>query len=677
MRSMDTVYIKLLVEPPCIPLSVAMHLCRLDSDDLLAHTISVLEAFKEASSAIGAVPFLPVVIGSALSLISTLERIKGDKERCMRLKRRVINLLMDIKESIEKHLEAIDSNLVSRLAVLQSTLTSIQAELEELAKRGALARFLRQGSIRAKLDEHIDTVDEAACSFNRAFLTALAESAIQQANFNKDQLRLIRSCDVEFLRLHGTWRCSDIIGEQLDAHWNGRAVAIRRLPVDRSTEDVLKSIIWGIRTWWASLPLTNKHLYAYDRFSEYPHVARLLGRSHPSEAHKFLILERGKVDAEQYFASNVHPTEKLRCFLQMTIDYEHLFQYLRSSQFPVARIGELHMHDDDCLSSLAIKDNGTFVVLAEHLDFANLNCLSHRLDSLFRAPNSNDQIDGSPDFTSHPASRSLLSIVNSEVRGSLAIDTTAYLRSSKSGFLPAIWSCGGFQEFPESHVGDYGYIQPDTHQFVRLGSAFDVLQQEPPFHWIEVNFTNGASDTMNYGYIWREKALRHVPQSGGVEVTVIDQQIRQSFLARFWWICAFAVAERNKIPLRELRLLRSKRYWWSIRADESIDDYSHTGPSELFFHQSRLTENGEVPSPFGYWSLDESSGIVPRREVSVPGIQLECGRSVMYSYLSGFQTELNYSNVQTGNPNNDGELSDEVSEIDDEGYEIADEGDGH
>lgn len=43
------------------------------TDDILAHTIIALETLKQVSGAVSAVPFLGAVVGSALSLICTVE----------------------------------------------------------------------------------------------------------------------------------------------------------------------------------------------------------------------------------------------------------------------------------------------------------------------------------------------------------------------------------------------------------------------------------------------------------------------------------------------------------------------------------------------------------------------------------------------------------------------------
>ncbi|OCH86536.1 hypothetical protein OBBRIDRAFT_220813 [Obba rivulosa] len=146
----------------------------LNREDVIAHSIFVLETFKEISGTIGSVPFLGAVIGSALSLIKTIDAVKTDKERRVRLVRRVSKLLQDIQEAVAANPDVSDGNLLANLAVLQSTLTSIQVDLEALIGKSALSRWVHRGALAAKLDEHIGTVDEASRSFIRALLMSLS-----------------------------------------------------------------------------------------------------------------------------------------------------------------------------------------------------------------------------------------------------------------------------------------------------------------------------------------------------------------------------------------------------------------------------------------------------------------------------------------------------------------------
>ncbi|OCH92196.1 hypothetical protein OBBRIDRAFT_727299 [Obba rivulosa] len=247
----------------------------LNTDDALAHAISLLEVSKEVSSAISSVPFLGAVIGSALSLISTIEKVRGDKERCTRLTRRVVNLLKDVEHSISTEPDAVDDYLMAQLALLQSVLTGMQASLLAIAKRTAARRFLHRGSIAATLDEHLDTIDETSRSFNAKKATELATNLM---TFDKDQLRLFRFAEIRLERVSGSWQArSGISGDEWEGEWNGRLVTIRVLRPEHSEEVGVEALV----------------IFSMLMSSRHPYLTQLLGRSHPTEPQKFLVIEKG------------------------------------------------------------------------------------------------------------------------------------------------------------------------------------------------------------------------------------------------------------------------------------------------------------------------------------------------------------------------------------------------
>ncbi|OCH91766.1 hypothetical protein OBBRIDRAFT_510293 [Obba rivulosa] len=279
---------------------------RMNTDDIMAHGISVLETLKNVSSLASTVPCLNIVISAALSLISTIEKMRGDKERCHRLSRRVSNLLKDLKQAVSNELDiAENDDLSASLPDLQSALIDIEEDLKAMAAKSATLRFLRRGSIATRLDEHIDTVDEVSRSFNRAVLMSLRKATNDLIKFDKQQLRLFRFPDIRLRRVRGTWRAStELSGENWEAEWKGRLVAVRVLCPTHSREDTL------------SLLLSTVHGLHQCR---YPYIAQMLGYSHPSERSRFLVLETGH-DVLQYLKATA-PLSRLRTYLQLYIDF--------------------------------------------------------------------------------------------------------------------------------------------------------------------------------------------------------------------------------------------------------------------------------------------------------------------------------------------------------------------
>ncbi|EMD39351.1 hypothetical protein CERSUDRAFT_122740 [Gelatoporia subvermispora B] len=133
-------------------------------------------------------------------------------------------------------------------------------------------------------------------------------------------------------------------------------------------------------------------------------------------------------------------------------------------------------------------------------------------------------------------------------------------------------------------------------------------------------------------------------------------------LESFWWLHACGVAHHFELPLERLVLVSSMSFSCDISTDPITDtnDYPIRLPRSdtYYFHQLALMESGEMPSPFGYWSLDAGSSPGPWPEISIAGVELRCwyGHSfvpsgvthgayplrqeVRYSYLSPMQAQL-------------------------------------
>lgn len=48
-----------------------------------------------------------------------------------------------------------------------------------------------------------------------------------------------------------------------------------------------------------------------------------------------------------------------------------------------------------------------------------------------------------------------------------------------------------------------------------------------------------------------------------------------------------------------------------------------TGPDILYFHRLPIMSNGDVPSPFGYWSFDREPSPGPWPDISIPGLKMQ------------------------------------------------------
>ncbi|EMD32461.1 hypothetical protein CERSUDRAFT_108860 [Gelatoporia subvermispora B] len=136
------------------------------ADDVLVHSATALGTLKDLSSVISPIPCIGAVIGSGLSLIAALEKVKGDKERCDRLAGRVASMLDDVARLTSTNSDGMNDAVSATLMTMPSSLSDIQRDLEDISKKSASVRYIQRGSIAARLDRHLWNVDEASRAFN-------------------------------------------------------------------------------------------------------------------------------------------------------------------------------------------------------------------------------------------------------------------------------------------------------------------------------------------------------------------------------------------------------------------------------------------------------------------------------------------------------------------------------
>ncbi|EMD39373.1 hypothetical protein CERSUDRAFT_72534 [Gelatoporia subvermispora B] len=117
---------------------------RIQPSDALAHAISALETLQTVSSVVGTIPLLGTITGTALALLTTLERALGTGTDIM------------------------DGDLSTSLMNLQSNMIAMCFDLEDMKKKGACVRFLSRASVAARLDQHLETLDALLHSFNHS-----------------------------------------------------------------------------------------------------------------------------------------------------------------------------------------------------------------------------------------------------------------------------------------------------------------------------------------------------------------------------------------------------------------------------------------------------------------------------------------------------------------------------
>ncbi|EMD32383.1 hypothetical protein CERSUDRAFT_118746 [Gelatoporia subvermispora B] len=570
---------------------------RISTEDVLAHTSAALTLIQNFSSLAGSVPCLSAVIGSTLSLISAIEKIKDDRERCVHLLGRISALLGDVNRAInvDLSLDSANTSLTVSLIELYSTLDRINADLQEFTHKHSLFRFLYRGSVSTKLQRHTWAIDEVSRSFNRAVLIAILRRLDGQSIFDSRGLRLFRITELGLYRVRGAWkaRISRISAREWDGTWEGRAVTVRVLGQEHSVEELLRSL-------------------ATTSACRHPNIIQLIGRSHPCEPQQFVVLDRSPIKASHYFAKADVPL-RLHSYLQMFVDYEDLIAYLRSVQFPVADIDKVYDHDSTCLPSLFVKEDGTLALQAEDLVDADVGCLIHRLCTLFNIDDRPTMTRRANDSDCTESAQALLSFISSHPGQH---EISCHLQGCRLDSVdwPDVWCYSWFQSPVSVEVGDYGYMRPQTANFTRLGNISEFIYRDA-FQWHTRAYVDNTPTEYEYLVGWSSRTWSFDLEPGAFVWRAVANQIKMTVEGEFYWLHAYATAQRHGIDLRYLILVDGVNYRWSIKSKATPDSPFE---DQAYFHQLPLTPDRKVPDPFGYWSIGPEAMYTPSPEVSLP-----------------------------------------------------------
>ncbi|KAI0787288.1 hypothetical protein C8Q74DRAFT_595226 [Fomes fomentarius] len=294
--------------------AIYRRLPQLTRGDALANAISILEVLQATSSVIANAPFVGSIVGAALGLAKTVERVNGTRERYVRLARRAAELARHIEESIKSDPYLIDHNLQIQLVALHDLLIRIQRDVEKHLRRRPLSRLLYQSSMAATLDDYVDALDSAWRTFDTACLFALRMKMERQAIYDdQSQLRLFRWSDLRCLKVRGKYRvsCYDV-GEEWEGKWDGRTVIVRTIRQSRPSEGC-----------------DYTSLVKYHPNLHHPYVAQVIGYSHPSLAERFYVMDAGVSPLMNQFRGK-DIFSRLVMWLQHVVDYQ-VNAYLLSS----------------------------------------------------------------------------------------------------------------------------------------------------------------------------------------------------------------------------------------------------------------------------------------------------------------------------------------------------------
>ncbi|KAH9922319.1 uncharacterized protein BXZ73DRAFT_51396 [Epithele typhae] len=144
-------------------------LLKLSANDVLNGLIATTSAAKEVADLC---QFTPVKAAASLLLLifETIKASRTQQEDCLRLARRCLSLLVDIRDHLPEEGDLAPASLLKALSKFERTLDSIYTFVRQAAEQNWRSRLMRKSSIENALAEYNAALDDAARSFQIATL---------------------------------------------------------------------------------------------------------------------------------------------------------------------------------------------------------------------------------------------------------------------------------------------------------------------------------------------------------------------------------------------------------------------------------------------------------------------------------------------------------------------------
>ncbi|OCH89172.1 hypothetical protein OBBRIDRAFT_36172 [Obba rivulosa] len=604
--------------------------------DHLADAILILEMVHATASSIPTLSGLSVITLTVLNIVKMMAHIKSDKERCLRFAHRAASLVKHVQETIDVDAEATDERLEANLAAMQEALDGMHVDIEQFLGRSTWFRLLHHAGVSKMIDRHIETLDSAWRKFDTACLIALqqkverqARQLHEQATYDVHQVRLFRESDIKRrkVRTRIVRRAHQMVGDW-EGEWEGRDVLVRA-----SLEE---------QTWESDLPTFHRSLPKIM----HPSIGQLLGYSHPSIPEKFYVLETGPVSVVDYLRDQDTAT-RVKMWLKLLVEFEDTLEYVNRLRRTTRNPWVHRAHcSQACLPANMLKTDGTLLFTMEDLWGASPQCMYFSCRKAYSGicpsivcgketrrgplPLGGHLHFGRVDewragiVTNSP--RVVLASPRREVHQPAPITLCS---SDLTGWGP----CNHI--FVSASLGDYGYIDfRQPARFIRIGNVFERTGIKGD--------TGGPQMQMRWKASYRPSDWPLEPKryrfgkhlSERLEIT----QLGGWDYLHFFWDEVMNDAKCHRVALHDLVFVDAVYY--HAHATAICPSPARRSTQSPYFFQIPLNNDGTVPSPWGYWSLDPQAIPGPRPIIDVPGVRLECDIRFQLSRLTSLDIEM-------------------------------------
>ncbi|KAH9925587.1 uncharacterized protein BXZ73DRAFT_78929 [Epithele typhae] len=549
------------------------------ADDVLANSITILEALKDAASAVGAVPFLGGIVATALGIAKAVEQSRANTDAFVSVAERAATLAEYVqKKTLGLNGGTIGVDMQVILLELHSALVKVQDAVKRELEKGRFNRFFRRAKLRGKAQECLLKLDDAWRSFDVG-VTAILVRLERQVELLKSQVESqapfepgsLMLSDIQRTEAHTKipYRTRTHHGYQYSAILGTRPVTVRTYG-HKLKDNVFESI---------QIYSENNHEY-HETFSNVIAMAR------PQAGTQFYILDGTRHSILADFDSK-----------DPVIWVQKLFQHERSLRAETSQLVDAAAHRDH-----------------RHHFLPGTDCLI------------------TPPFHTHTPSAEGPVIHNTALTFDALVqarDDHAF-RSNSS----RLWDFVARQiplhslEIADNNAkpGDYGYItnHPDGPRFTYLGNINEVSESSGDMVHYERRIFRDTRPTRWKLSTWSNNAVESgeftiVPSQNDPGRWCIGQQILSGISDdtsdKFFTDHALRLSRLHGIDLSDLFLVNCRDYGAGACTGE---DHTHGTHTTAWLHKQPLDEHGVPHEPWAYWSFDEEPVRVGHPPPDVP-----------------------------------------------------------
>ncbi|EMD31532.1 hypothetical protein CERSUDRAFT_119747 [Gelatoporia subvermispora B] len=607
----DTETFSLFASPPSTSTFATMSRKKEVIRDILGAVSGIISCLKDVSDATSSVPAVGAALAAASHIFKTIDGVQKLDDRYVTLAKKIDSLAECVKIAEGDDPNNVDPVLRKELGKLLDLFKEIEVDIKKESSMNFIVRILCHSSMSGRFDDHTEALEGACQRFylytnvrlhvGMNALRRMAEGCIGSpegpVERGKRKLLLIRDDHIVLESVAEDWYQAGLSsGKTWLGSWNNRAVAVRVLKPKEAHELADPE----------ALVEKMNHVY-------HPHIAQVLGYSHPSNPNRFYVVETGSKSVFECLKIQ-DEKERFSTWLRTLVQYEHAVQYASSSGIHITTMTTM-------MSRPTITQSGRLIVTIDDIRLGGYAGMKHLWQCM------SDRILG----------YDLNRLYSSNFQEQLHVlqDLLDGHYSSWGSVDWDLWGAFGTLSSSSASLGDFGLVRwrrtLEPPAFIKLGNIADIVASDP-------RYTTSASI---YKQNIHPDEITRWPFESGIDNVMHIRVDLKSWCLDVYWDRLGELCKTHGIAIDELVLVNTKQYITSLsllrgctstcyidaKYNDILDAYTEKsmhsvkcncpdalprdggyhskGPVDAYFHRLVSDDHlvGPTSHPWGYWSF--------------------------------------------------------------------------